>query len=89
MGQADLGDLVDLGRSWLKGVKGKRMDTVKQKSGKLHISALPVAGYTLQTGFAGVLSSNFAFYTSEHSQANMSTENRQKWLENLRQAALK
>ena len=66
-------DLVDLGRSWLKGIKGKRTDTVKQKSGKLHISALPVAGYTLQTGFAGVLSSNFAFYTSEHSQANMST----------------
>ena len=48
------------------------MDTVQQKVGKLHISALPVAGYTLQTGFAGVLSSNFAFYTSEHSQANLS-----------------
>jgi len=48
------------------------VDTVQQKVGKLHISALPVAGYTLQTGFAGVLSSNFAFYTSEHSQANLS-----------------
>lgn len=66
-------DLVDVGRSFLKGARGRRMDTVKQKSGKLHISALPVAGYTLQTGFAGVLSSNFAFYTSEHSQANMSS----------------
>ena len=66
-------DLVDVGRSFLKGYKLKRMDTVQQKSGKLHISALPVAGYTLQTGFAAVVSSNFAFYTSEHSQANMSS----------------
>jgi len=65
-------DLVDVGRSFLKGYRSKRMDTVHQRSGKLHISALPVAGYTLQTGFAAVLSSNFAFYTSEHSQANMS-----------------
>lgn len=66
-------DLVDLGRSLLIGFHTKRMDTVKQKQGKLHICALPVAGYTLQTGFAGVVSSNFAFYTSEHSQANLSS----------------
>ncbi|HTI90571.1 MAG TPA: hypothetical protein VL727_08280 [Puia sp.] len=66
-------DLVDVGRSWLKGHHTRREDTIVQKQGKLHISALPVAGYTLQTGFAGVLSSNFAFYTSEHSQANLST----------------
>ncbi|HEV2478037.1 MAG TPA: hypothetical protein VGS79_00170 [Puia sp.] len=65
-------DLVDIGRSFMRGRKLTRKDTVQQKVGKLHISALPVAGYTLQTGFAGVLSSNFAFYTSEHSQANMS-----------------
>jgi len=66
-------DLVDVGRSFLKGHRSTRVDTVAQKVGKLHISALPVAGYTLQTGFAGVLSSNFAFYTSEHSQANLSS----------------
>jgi outer membrane protein assembly factor BamA len=66
-------DLVDVGRSFLKGVKAKRIDSIPQKTGKLHISALPVIGYTLQTGFAGVLSSNFAFYTSEHSQANLSS----------------
>jgi outer membrane protein assembly factor BamA len=66
-------DLVDVGRSWLKGHHTRREDSIAQKQGKLHISALPVAGYTLQTGFAGVLSSNFAFYTSEHSQANFST----------------
>ena len=66
-------DLVDVGRSWMWGRKLTRKDTILQKAGRLHISALPVAGYTLQTGFAGVLSSNFAFYTSEHSQANMSS----------------
>jgi outer membrane protein assembly factor BamA len=65
-------DLVDLGRSFLKGHTATRLDTVAQKTGKLHVSALPAAGYTLQTGFAGVVSSNFAFYTSEHSQANLS-----------------
>lgn len=65
-------DLVDLGRSFLKNVRSHRKDTGTQKAGKLHISALPVVGYTLQTGFAGVISSNFAFYTSEHSQANLS-----------------
>ena len=36
-------------------------------AGPASISALPVAGYTLQTGFAAVLSSNFAFYTGEES----------------------
>lgn len=61
-------DLVDLGRSILKGHHAQRMDTVKQKAGKLQVSALPAAGYTLQTGFAGVVSSNFAFYTSGNNQ---------------------
>lgn len=66
-------DLVDLGRSFLKGHTATRKDTAAQKAGKLHVSALPAAGYTLQTGFAGVVSSNFAFYTSTHSQANLSS----------------
>ncbi|HWB93309.1 MAG TPA: hypothetical protein VG605_15715 [Puia sp.] len=65
-------DLVDVGRSFLKGHRSTRKDTIPGKVGTVHISALPVAGYTLQTGFAGVLSSNFAFYTSEHTQANLS-----------------
>ena len=66
-------DLVDLGRSFLQGYRNHRIDSIQQKEGKLHISALPVAGYTLQTGFAGVLSSNFAFYVSQQSQTNLST----------------
>ncbi|MDP4151524.1 MAG: hypothetical protein Q8927_00200 [Bacteroidota bacterium] len=66
-------DLVDLGRKWLKKTSEVRMDTSQRKTGKLHISALPVVGYTLQTGFAGVLSSNFAFYTSDRPNANLSS----------------
>src|SRR5258708_8146810 len=66
-------DLVDVGRSFLKGVKSRRIDSIPQKAGKMHVSALPVIGYTLQTGSAGVLSSNFAFYTSEHSQETLSS----------------
>ncbi len=66
-------DLVDLGRSFLQGYHTRRIDTLQQKEGKLHISALPVAGYTLQTGFAGVLSSNFAFYASQQGETNLST----------------
>lgn len=65
-------DLADVGRAFLKGSRTKR-DTLQQKKGQLHISLLPVAGYTLQTGFAGVLSSNFAFYTSDPGQTNLSS----------------
>jgi hypothetical protein len=66
-------DLVDLGRRLLKGSATLRRDTSLQQAGKLHISALPVIGYTLQTGFAGVLSANFAFYTSNQGQTNISS----------------
>jgi hypothetical protein len=66
-------DLVDLGRSFLQDLHTRRIDTIRQKEDKLHITALPAAGYTLQTGFAGVLSSNFAFYASQQSETNLST----------------
>ena len=66
-------DLVDLGRSFLQGYHARHIDTFQQKEGKIHLSALPAAGYTLQTGFAGVVSSNFAFYTSPENQTNLST----------------
>ena len=66
-------DLVDLSRQILKKSSEIRVDTSRKKTGKLHISTLPVVGYTLQTGFAGVISANFAFYTSNHSEANLSS----------------
>ncbi len=42
------------------------------KKGRVHFSAFPAVGYTLQTGFAGVISANAAFFTSAH---NHETEN--------------
>jgi hypothetical protein len=43
----------------------QRLDTVaEQKAFKLHWSTVPAIGYTLQTGFAALLSENVAFYTS-------------------------
>lgn len=66
-------DLVDLGRAFLQAYHTRRADTGRHNENRLHISVLPAAGYTLQTGFAGVLSSNFAFYTSEQGQTNLST----------------
>lgn len=69
----DQTDLVDLGRQLLKKTSEIRVDTSQQNAGKLHISAIPVVGYTLQTGFAGVLSANFAFYTSAYNDANLSS----------------
>lgn len=38
----------------------------------LHITVLPAAGYTLQTGFAAVLSGNATFRTTRDSSANLS-----------------
>jgi hypothetical protein len=66
-------DIVDVGRDLLKGAKIDRQDSSHLKSGKLHISVIPAAGYTLQTGFAGVVSSNFAFYTSDPNHTNISS----------------
>jgi hypothetical protein len=43
------------------------------KQDKPHISVLPAVGYTLSTGFAGVISSNIAFYTSDTSIQKISS----------------
>jgi len=43
----------------------QRIDTMAElKPFKLHWSTVPAIGYTLQTGFAALLSENVAFYTS-------------------------
>ncbi|HLO82802.1 MAG TPA: hypothetical protein VK166_17675, partial [Chitinophagaceae bacterium] len=39
---------------------------------KKNISLVPAIGYTLQTGFAAILSGNLAFYTDTSSAAKMS-----------------
>jgi hypothetical protein len=74
-------DLVDIYRHifkpkrMLKRDSLERLDTVKAKSGKIHKSFLPGAGYTLQTRFAVALAANGAFYTDEAPNANLSVVN--------------
>lgn len=49
------------------------VDTTVKPPKKVIISAVPAAGYTLQTGFAGLLNGNAAFHTND--SANTSTIN--------------
>ena len=60
-------DLIDVYRLIKHEDMNTRKYTYEHKhvAGKPHISVLPAAGYTLTTGFAGVISSNIAFYTSD------------------------
>lgn len=54
-------DLIDIYQKVIK------KDTVPRQDVKsTHLSALPIAGYSLQTGFAAVLSANLGFYTTVH-----------------------
>jgi hypothetical protein len=65
-------DLIDIGERILNKNSVNREDVVVNKKGRVHFSAFPAVGYTLQTGFAGVISANAAFYTGSH---NHETEN--------------
>ncbi len=68
-------DLMDIGQRILHKNAPNREDVVVNKKGRVHFSAFPAVGYTLQTGFAGVLSANAAFYTGshDHESENIST----------------
>jgi outer membrane protein assembly factor BamA len=68
-------DLIDIGERIFNKNSVSRDDTVVNKKGKIHFSAFPAVGYTLQTGFAGVISGNAAFYVGAHDHAseNIST----------------
>jgi hypothetical protein len=65
-------DLIDIGQKILNKNATPREDVVVNKKGRIHFSAFPAVGYTLQTGFAGVISGNAAFYIGSH---NHETEN--------------
>ena len=64
-------DLIDISKEYLSKNSVKRQESDEIKPGKLRISGVPAAGYTLQTGFAGVVTANAAFYTN--SNANTSS----------------
>ena len=57
-------DLIDIFKDVVHKPNLKPQDPVGKKTTKPHISGVPAAGYTLQTGFAALVSANAAFYTS-------------------------
>ena len=65
-------DLIDIGQRILNKNSPDREDVIVNKKGRVHFSAFPAVGYTLQTGFAAVISANAAFYIGSH---NHETEN--------------
>jgi hypothetical protein len=65
-------DLIDIAGRLFSKKPASREDTVVNNKGRVHFSAFPAVGYTLQTGVAGVITANAAFFTSGH---NHETEN--------------
>jgi len=64
----------DLGDFFKKLVKNKKQNSLSGATiKKYNFSILPAVGYTLQTGFAGVVSSNVGFYNNNSDDAKMST----------------
>jgi len=66
-------DLIDIARKFVNKGAQKRTDSEGRQSQKLRLSAVPAAGYSLQTGFAVLAVANAAFYTSKHQDANISS----------------
>lgn len=50
-----------------------RTDSSAKMVGKLHFSIVPAIGYTLSTGWAGILGSNIGWYTSNPDSTNISS----------------
>ncbi len=66
-------DLPDVARSLFGKQSKPRADTGALLTSHAHISVIPAAGYTLQTGFAAILSGNIAFYNGAKEGENLST----------------
>jgi len=64
-------DIADVGRSIFGKKKSPRIDAGNES--QAHVSVLPAVGYSLQTGFAAILSANIAFYTGADEGQNIST----------------
>lgn len=66
-----LKDMSDVIYKWRHATKSTLvLDSTKEK--KYNFSLVPAAGYTLQTGFAGILSANLAFHNYEGKEAKLS-----------------
>lgn len=66
-------DIVDVGRRIFKKNKQADADTGFSKTSGVHVSVLPAVGYSLQTGFAAIISANVAFYNGAYEGQNIST----------------
>ncbi len=68
-------DLIDLAERILNKNYTQRLDMSATNNDRLHVSVFPAVGYTLQTGFAGMIGVNAAFFTSpdDHESTNIST----------------
>lgn len=65
-------DLIDIGTRLLDLKDNRETDTSEVAQDKLRISALPAAGYTLQTGFAAIAFANATFLTTKKKETNIS-----------------
>ncbi|TAN00752.1 MAG: hypothetical protein EPN39_03700 [Chitinophagaceae bacterium] len=66
-------DLTDVIVKLLDINHGVRTDTANNSSHKVHISAVPAAGYTMLTGLAGIIAANGAFNIGGPTASNIST----------------
>jgi len=66
-------DIPDVARKILGKSTQPRIDTGALKTSHAHVSVIPAAGYTLQTGFAAILSGDIAFYNGAKEGENIST----------------
>ena len=66
-------DLPDVLKKWFRKQPLPRIDTAAQQPSHAHLSVLPAAGYTLQTGFAVILSGALAFYNGDKEGDYIST----------------
>ncbi len=64
-------DLVDVYHTFFKKNREDNLDT-KHEPWKFHFANVPAVGYTLQTGWAGILASNIGFYTTSDTTAKVS-----------------
>ncbi len=64
-------DLIDVIELVLNKPLMKR-DTIRKKSGRIYFSGSPSIGYSLSSGWAGIVVANGAFYTSEEKNAKLS-----------------
>ncbi len=64
-------DLTDVVSHLFHKNKANKLDTLHNPR-KYNYSIVPAAGYTLQTGFAGIVSANLGFYNYEENDAKLS-----------------